>query len=408
MFCKNCGHKNKIGGKYCKNCGMKLEISKRMLFFAWIEYHRKGVIIFVILIILALLVLSNNSSRSPSSQIKTANNITVSPTIADKDSYEVSSSVVNIICDNDSGGSGTIWVEYGLIMTNNHVIADSNYCLVTIPDPTTGVAINIYHARPIIVPQISEQYDIAMLKIDSSFTDKKGKTWGIFPTTFQTFDFTNNCKNKTPKLGDSIRIYGYPVTSGGYNLTITDGIISSFEDDGNILTSAKIDSGNSGGLAIDQDGCMVGIPSAVLTGRYQNLGVIIPAYTITDFLDKATAQKDTNTTQQQPTTQPKSPSNQIIDCVGPDNKHLNVSQKECDDFNEAWRPTPSNGWSLNQEELYLSSCTTNNGRTRSMCLCTLRYFESNYTPDQYKGYFDQYQGQSNLPLWKDAINNCSQ
>jgi Trypsin-like peptidase domain len=186
-------------------------------------------------------------------------------------------SVVDVLCDTGYGGSGTIFTADGTVLTNNHVIAGAKLCEVTIPDPATGGISKIYEAAPVIVSTLSEKYDVATLKIDGSYTDKNGKTWGTYPTTFQSFVLPSKCDPTSPsKLGDSVRIYGYPVTSGGYNLTITDGVISSFADDGNILTSAQIDSGNSGGLAIDQNGCWLGIPSAVVSGKYQNLGVIIP------------------------------------------------------------------------------------------------------------------------------------
>jgi S1-C subfamily serine protease len=64
-------------------------------------------------------------------------------------------------------------------------------------------------------------------------------------------------------------------------------LISSFPSDGTILTSAKIDAGNSGGLAIDRHGCMVGITTAVWEGEYQNLGIIIPVDMVREFVDKA-------------------------------------------------------------------------------------------------------------------------
>jgi len=204
-------------------------------------------------------------------------------------------SVVNVLCDDGSGGSGTIFTEDGLILTNNHVITNAAFCLVTLPDPATGHAEYIYHAQPLVVPYLSTQYDIAVLSIDSSYTDSDGKTWGDYPTSFPKFTVPDSCGSSTsPQLGDSIRVYGYPVTSGGYNLTVTDGIVSSFTDDSKILTSAKIDNGNSGGLAVDQSsGCFIGIPSAVESGNYQNLGVIIPKSIIKDFLDQISAQSST-------------------------------------------------------------------------------------------------------------------
>lgn len=43
----------------------------------------------------------------------------------------------------------------------------------------------------------------------------------------------------------------------------------------------------------------------------------------------------------------------IIDCIGPDGKHLTVSQKTCDDFNNAWHhqelPFPTSPWGVAQK-----------------------------------------------------------
>lgn len=38
---------------------------------------------------------------------------------------------------------------------------------------------------------------------------------------------------------------------------------------------------------------------------------------------------------------PTTPPEPTVDCIGPDGKHLYVTQKECDNFNNAWRPTPT-------------------------------------------------------------------
>ena len=54
-----------------------------------------------------------------------------------------------------------------------------------------------------------------------------------------------------------------------------DGVVSSFAGNGLILTSAKIDHGNSGGLAVDRNGCFMGIPSAANKGEFESLGIII-------------------------------------------------------------------------------------------------------------------------------------
>ena len=303
MFCIHCGAQIKPGNKFCtvcgksrtakvdspksedevskqpdipnssqtaKNDGIELNDSRRGWWIAGII----GVVIIVIIIILS----SFNHGGGITSQ-------------QSSNSQNNSQSVVDIWCDNNQGGSGTIFTTDGTVLTNNHVITGATICQVTIPDPATGGIAEIYDAAPVITPTLSQQYDIATLKIDGSYTDASGTTWGTYPTTFTPFTLPSTCNTSTPsQLGDSVRIYGYPVTSGGLNLTVTDGVISSFADDGDILTSAKVDSGNSGGLAVDQSGCWLGIPSAVVSGNYQNLGVIIPGSIVEeDFLNSVPA-----------------------------------------------------------------------------------------------------------------------
>lgn len=268
MFCKYCGTKNEGKVKYCKNCGQEIKRIKSSIF-----NRRKVVKILIFLLVVVGIVL------------------TIIWLISKKNNQynngQVSLSVVNILCDNESGGSGTMISSDGYVVTNNHVITESELCLVTIPNFETGAPEEIYVAEPIIISSLSEQYDIAMLRIFMAYEDSDGKIWGEYPKTFIAYQRPSSCGKNNSKMGEPVRIYGYPVASGGYNLTITDGIISSFTDDGEILTSAKIDSGNSGGLAVDKNGCILGIPSAVLTGEYENLGVIIPNNTILEFLDKA-------------------------------------------------------------------------------------------------------------------------
>ena len=94
------------------------------------------------------------------------------------------------------------------------------------------------------------------------------------------------CFNNPP-TGESIAVLGYPdygTNAGEFmsvfstiNPTVTEGIISG--QDGNYLTtSAKIDPGNSGGLAIDEtNDCYVGIPTAIEIGQAGTLGRILPA-----------------------------------------------------------------------------------------------------------------------------------
>lgn len=90
------------------------------------------------------------------------------------------------------------------------------------------------------------------------------------------------CKS-TPSIGDPLVILGYPVYGSGVTsvfskieITATEGIVSG-NDSGYYTTSAKIDHGNSGGLAIDTtNDCYMGIPTASYTGSIESLGRILP------------------------------------------------------------------------------------------------------------------------------------
>jgi S1-C subfamily serine protease len=66
----------------------------------------------------------------------------------------------------------------------------------------------------------------------------------------------------TVEIGDELSIIGFP-NLGGATVTFTKGSVSGFlTDEGWIKTDAEVNPGNSGGAAIDQDGQLVGIPSA--------------------------------------------------------------------------------------------------------------------------------------------------
>jgi hypothetical protein len=294
MFCKNCGKEIKVGNQFCNHCGQKLEIGRFFLLISWFRNHGKKIFVATCIVILFIFIffifkyfLTLSATKNISTEQLPYNDILIQT--------QVASSVVNLFCYSrdgsiGAGGSGTMMSKEGVILTNYHVIAKTDFCLVTIPNSTTGVPNEMYIASPIVIPKLSEEYDIAMLEIVEVYTDQNGTSYGVYPNTFSAFTRGKDCTNYIAKLGDDIKIYGYPVTSGGSNLTITDGILSSFTDDGLILTSAKVDSGNSGGIAVSKNGCFVGIPSAVETGKYQNLGVLIPSDIILDFIDKAGTQ----------------------------------------------------------------------------------------------------------------------
>lgn len=164
-------------------------------------------------------------------------------------------------------GSGTFISSEGLILTNAHVVlSDKNYKvdMLTIA-PTTSEDEKpqpTYIARVI---QADANLDLAILKIVS---DLNGN-----PVNSAELNFPSVVLGDSDKLtlGDKLTILGYPGI-GGDTITLTSGEVAGFTGEsgyGNrayIKTSATIAGGNSGGLAANDAGELVGIPTQLGSG----------------------------------------------------------------------------------------------------------------------------------------------
>jgi len=301
MFCKNCGSKIEKGVRFCKNCGIELPHQEKFYhhIFSWVKSHKVGIVVVVGLLIFFIAIGAfEDTNTSNNSYTPTYSDISVKQAKNTPNSQnKIAASVVNIICsdgteDGLSGGSGTIMNSDGLILTNSHIIPqDDNeeplikYCLVTLPDEK-GQAKEIYYGEPIVIPYLSNQYDLAFVEIQGVYTDDDGVKHGKYPNYFQGF-LDNICENDNVALGEPVRVFGYPtISGGGYYLTVTDGVVSSLPNDGTIVTSAKIDHGNSGGIAVDGNGCFIGVPSMARRGTIESLGIIISNEVVMEFMTK--------------------------------------------------------------------------------------------------------------------------
>ncbi len=164
-------------------------------------------------------------------------------------------------------GSGFIIKENGLVITNNHVIADSDDILIKVNSKE-------YKAK---VVGADPYMDIAVLKMKT--TDK------FIPVKFGDSD--------KARVGDWVVAIGNPFGLGG---TVTSGIVSARNRDIGmtryddfIQTDASINQGNSGGPLFNLKGEVVGINTAIIApGRSGSIGIgfAIPSNAASKVIDQ--------------------------------------------------------------------------------------------------------------------------
>ena len=164
-------------------------------------------------------------------------------------------------------GSGFIIKENGIVITNNHVIANADDILVKVD--TKEYKAKVIGADPYM--------DIAVLKMETK--DK-----------FKPVKFGDSDK---ARVGDWVIAIGNPFGLGG---TVTSGIISARNRDINltryddfIQTDASINQGNSGGPLFNLKGEVVGINTAIIApGQAGSIGIgfAIPANAASNVVDQ--------------------------------------------------------------------------------------------------------------------------
>lgn len=155
-------------------------------------------------------------------------------------------------------GSGFVIDPAGLVVTNNHVIADADEITVTLQDNQT------YKAELV---GTDPKGDVALLRIKA-------------PKPLIAVSFGNSDEMR---VGDWVLAIGNPLGLGG---TVTAGIISARSRDINagpyddfLQTDAAINKGNSGGPLFNVKGDVIGINTAILSqsGGSIGIGFAIPA-----------------------------------------------------------------------------------------------------------------------------------
>lgn len=151
-------------------------------------------------------------------------------------------------------GSGVIVdAERGLVITNNHVIANADQ-----------IAVNLRDGRKLEAKLVGAdpETDIAVIKVS--------------PT--ERLIALSMADSNQLKVGDFVVAIGNPF---GLGQTVTSGIVSALERSGLgiegyedfIQTDASINPGNSGGALVDLNGRLVGINTAIFSQTGGNIGI---------------------------------------------------------------------------------------------------------------------------------------
>ena len=169
-------------------------------------------------------------------------------------------------------GSGIIVSNKGYILTNQHVVGESNNCYVTTENGKNYTGKILWKNTDI---------DLAILKVEEYFNN-----------------IINIRDSNSVRIGEEVYAIGNPI---GYEFqrTVTGGIISAIDRtvkiknkdetysymSNLIQTDATINPGNSGGPLIDKEGKLVGINTIKITSA-EGIGFAIPINIVKPIIDK--------------------------------------------------------------------------------------------------------------------------
>jgi putative serine protease PepD len=191
----------------------------------------------------------------------------------------VEPSIVTVTVDGErstSLGSGVILDSTGLILTNNHVIAQGG---------TVSVRLSTGRTVPAKVVAADTGHDLALVQAQG-LSGLKAVTFGA---------------NSSVAVGDTVLAFGAPL---GLENTVTSGIVSALDRSvetgsekltGLYQTDAAINEGNSGGALVDTSGHVIGINVAIATASQTDSGSIgvgfaIPSDTVTQVVKQLQSQ----------------------------------------------------------------------------------------------------------------------
>lgn len=174
-------------------------------------------------------------------------------------------------------GSGCIISPDGLVVTNFHVIQGNT------GDPEKHLTVAV--TRDVRLPpdelfraevlDTDADRDLALLRITSGFYGRQLPPGYVFPYLLINSDADY-------RIGDTVSCAGYPGIGGTgsrASITFTRGVISGFEKAGYgtlLKTDGLINSGSSGGAAVDKNFKLIGLPAIIMEEASGQLGFILP------------------------------------------------------------------------------------------------------------------------------------
>jgi hypothetical protein len=214
--------------------------------------------------------------------------------ISSSDLATYTSGVVEVVCSNPKGitsGSGSLWTFKEVahaVLTNYHVVKDANKCAIIMTNSANSPT-GMFALKGAIYTYNSNT-DEAILDIGQPLLSAS------VPVENYNYSLASlkKCTSLLP-VGTPVVIVGFPAyakrdstvdipTIGTVNSifrTATNGIISGYDTSGagsaNYFVSAKIDNGNSGGIAIAKDAsglCSLGLPTWLTVGNYETQGLV--------------------------------------------------------------------------------------------------------------------------------------
>ena len=184
----------------------------------------------------------------------------------------IESSIKSVVTirTNVAQGTGFIITDDGYIVTNAHVLADSNGYLAQNIRAITSEAQTISAA----FIGFDDNFDVALLKVSGNFDSIK----------------LGNSDNV--QIGEKVIAIGNPL---GLQFSVSEGIISAINREGSngekayLQTDAALNPGNSGGPLINKQGEVIGINNFKVSGG-ESLGFALESNYIKEVVNKISQQ----------------------------------------------------------------------------------------------------------------------